>query len=166
MHTTILTSFSIAASLVTARIPGDVGGLEAMRNYPRQFRVGKTIRAADGKDLFRRQAPSGSDGTRTAYFKKGIRGVSLGSLFLFEPWIDQDEWSRIGCNGAQAEKQCGEQLGQDGVNKAFDQHWSSFYTQQDFQDMTSHGLNTIRIPVGFWLYEQSVDKGETFPPGK
>ena len=163
MHFPILMSFSLAASLVAAWIPGDVGGLEARRNYPRQFRGGKTIRAADGMDLFRRQAPSGSNGTRTASLKKGIRGVSLGSLFLFEPWIDQDEWSRIGCNGAQAEKQCGEQLGQGGVNKAFEQHWSSFYTQQDFQDMTSYGLNTIRVPVGFWMYEQSVNKGEIFP---
>lgn len=105
--------------------------------------TGKTVRALDGTNNFEAR------GT-TAQLKSGIRGVNLGSLFVFEPWIAENEWSKIGCGGTASEFDCGKKLGQDGVNKAFQQHWSQFYTQTDFDTMKSYGLNTVRIPVGYW----------------
>lgn len=33
------------------------------------------------------------------------------------------------------------------------------------QQMVSYGLNTVRIPVGYWFLEDIVDNGEHFPQG-
>lgn len=47
-------------------------------------------------------------------------------------------------------------LGQDAANSAFQKHWASWTTQDDIIKMASYGLNTIRMPVGYWLREDLV----------
>ena len=122
--------------------------------------AGKAVRALDGTNNFEARAPSG------AKFQTGIRGVNLGSLFVFEPWIAEQEWSKIGCGGQNSEFDCGKKLGQDGIDKAMQGHWASFYTKADFDAMKSYGLNTVRIPVGYWMREDIVDRAsEPFPRG-
>jgi len=29
-------------------------------------------------------------------------------------------------------------------------HWKSWYTAADFKQMKEYGLNSIRLPVGYW----------------
>ena len=41
-------------------------------------------------------------------------------------------------------------LGKDEASRRLEQHWSSFYSEQDFVLMKQYGLNTVRIPVGYW----------------
>lgn len=94
-----------------------------------------------------------------------IRGVNLGSQFVIEPWMASDEWSSMGCGGTQSEADCVAQLGQDQANAAFAQHWSSWTTKDDIDLMKDYGLNTVRIPVGYWIYEDLVASGEHFPQG-
>ncbi|KAI9725971.1 MAG: hypothetical protein M1828_002299 [Chrysothrix sp. TS-e1954] len=95
-----------------------------------------------------------------------IRGVNLGSLFVFEPWMASKTWAAMGCGNATSEFDCGLQLGQAAVNKTFQQHWNTFITQADIRQIVALGLNTIRIPVGYWMYEAIVDKAsEPFPEG-
>ncbi|CAN0582054.1 unnamed protein product, partial [Ectocarpus sp. 12 AP-2014] len=31
-------------------------------------------------------------------------------------------------------------------------HWKNWYTPQDFKDMKKVGLNSIRLPVGWWYF--------------
>lgn len=111
--------------------------------------------------------PAVSGGKRTTAvpkLEKGRRGVNLGSYLLFEPWISQDEWDNtLGCKGSKSEYDCGKALGQEGVNAAFEKHWQTFYTKQDINDMKNAGLNTIRVPVGHWIYKETVNEGEIFP---
>lgn len=92
-----------------------------------------------------------------------IRGVNLGSLFVFEPWIDSQEWSNTGCAGQQSEFDCVMNKGQDSANKGFQGHWKRWITTSDLDEMMSYGLNTIRVPLGYWLKEDLVDKSEHFP---
>lgn len=94
-----------------------------------------------------------------------IRGVNLGSQFIFEPWIAETAWSDMGCAGQASEFDCVSSLGQDAANTAFAKHWGSWTTQDDIAEMVSYGLNTIRIPVGYWLREDLVDASEHFPRG-
>lgn len=108
--------------------------------------------------------PGGNGGSAPG-LKKGIRGVNLGSYLLYEPWIAQQAWDNMGCSGAQSEYDCGKQMGQEAVDSAFVKHWESFYTQQDITDMKSAGLNTIRVPVGHWIDETTVNSDEIFPRG-
>lgn len=94
-----------------------------------------------------------------------IRGVNLGSQFIIEPWMANDAWSSIGCDGNNDEWTCVEALGQDAADKAFRGHWDTWTTQEDIQQIADLKLNTIRIPVGFWLREELVSDDEHYPRG-
>lgn len=80
-----------------------------------------------------------------------IRGVNMGCLFVFEPWIAENIWSDMGCDGQESEFDCVRSIGQDAANSAFAKHWESWITQADILEMQSYGLNTIRVPVGYCL---------------
>ncbi|KAL0635795.1 hypothetical protein Q9L58_005228 [Maublancomyces gigas] len=94
-----------------------------------------------------------------------IRGVNLGGLFIVEPWMMSDEWNAMGCGGTQSEFDCVLRLGQAGANTAFQAHWNRWITQDDINQIKSLGLNTIRIPVGYWIMESLIDSSEHFPRG-
>jgi hypothetical protein len=95
-----------------------------------------------------------------------IRGVNLGSLFIVEPWMANDEWNAMGCGGTPSEFDCVLKLGQDAADAAFQKHWGSWITQQDLVNMLDLGLNTIRVPVGYWMKEDIVyQDSEHFPRG-
>jgi len=95
-----------------------------------------------------------------------IRGVNLGSLFIMEPWMASTEWASMGCGSAKSEFDCVLALGQAKANSAFQKHWSTWITAADLDTMKSYGLNTIRIPVGYWIHEELVyGNSEHFPQG-
>lgn len=94
-----------------------------------------------------------------------IRGVNLGSLFIVEPWMSSTTWESMGCSGAKSEWDCVVALGQDKANAAFQEHWDTFITASDFDKMKSYGINTVRIPVGYWFVEETIDAGENWPRG-
>ncbi|UKZ69749.1 uncharacterized protein TrAtP1_010753 [Trichoderma atroviride] len=94
-----------------------------------------------------------------------FRGVNLGSQFIIEPWMASDEFSGMGCGGLNDEWSCVQSLGQDAADAAFQKHWDSWITQDDITQIKSLGLNTVRIPVGFWIREDLVQQGEFFPRG-
>lgn len=35
-------------------------------------------------------------------------------------------------------------------------HWNTWITEQDFADIAAAGLNTVRLPVGYWAYNAST----------
>ncbi|BBN00763.1 endoglucanase [Marchantia polymorpha subsp. ruderalis] len=94
-----------------------------------------------------------------------IRGVNLGGLFVVEPWMMNDRWASMGCAGLNDEWQCVKSLGQKAADAAFKRHWSSWITKADIDEIVSYGLNTIRIPLGFWMKEDLVQSDEYFPRG-
>ena len=108
-----------------------------------------------------------SSGTNLFATSKGkIRGVNLGSLFVMEPWIAEQEWSKMGCGQQNSEFDCVSHLGQEHADKVFQKHWDSWITKDDISNIVSLGLNTIRVPIGYWLYEDLVDRStEHFPKG-
>lgn len=71
----------------------------------------------------------------------------------------------MGCGSANDEWQCVNALGQDAADAAFKKHWDSWTTKDDISQIKSLGLNTVRIPVGFWLKEDLVYDGEYYPRG-
>ncbi|KAF3052127.1 hypothetical protein E8E11_011134 [Didymella keratinophila] len=94
-----------------------------------------------------------------------IRGVNLGSLFIVEPWMSSDTWKSMGCGGTKSEWDCVVSLGQEKANAAFQKHWNTFITADDFDKMKSYGINTVRIPVGHWFVEETIIAGENWPRG-
>ncbi|KAH7393608.1 putative glucan 1,3-beta-glucosidase [Cadophora sp. MPI-SDFR-AT-0126] len=40
-----------------------------------------------------------------------------------------------------------------GSASALETHWSTFFTESDIQALAATGLNALRIPIGFWAYD-------------
>lgn len=114
----------------------------------------KPVRAKNGDDLFKI-----SNGA--------LRGVNVGSLFVMEPWMIPNTWTKMGCGKQKAEMDCVEKLGQKTANKRFAKHWDEWIDGDDIDDMVELGLNTVRIPVGFWIYEKLIEQNGRgkFPRG-
>ena len=114
-----------------------------------------TISAGNGRSLKRWLPATGK-----------IRGVNLGSMFVIEPWMASTEWADMGCGNAASEFDCVSALGQAAANVAFQAHWNRWITENDIATMASYGINTIRIPVGYWIDESIVyEDSEHFPEG-
>ncbi|KAF7554650.1 hypothetical protein G7046_g6759 [Stylonectria norvegica] len=144
--TSILAAVAAFASVSHAWLPNDGS---------------KTLPDKRGLSLFE---PQSSD-KRWLPSKTPIRGVNLGSLFVYEPWTDWKEWQTLGCSGQKSEFDCVSSTGQDRSNTAFQKHWNEYITTSDLDEMMSYGLNTIRVPLGYWFKEDLVDGSEHFPKG-
>ncbi|KAK0249669.1 hypothetical protein LTS09_015241 [Friedmanniomyces endolithicus] len=78
-----------------------------------------------------------------------FRGVNLGSWLVLESWMTPDvfqgtdavdQWTFDSTDGAEAK---------------LHQHWSTYITEGDFSNMSSWGINAVRIPIGYWAYNNS-----------
>lgn len=75
------------------------------------------------------------------------------------------EWVTMGCNETYDEWSCVAKLGQTAADAAFATHWDSWTTKEDIELMVSYGLNTIRVPIGFWMNEGLVYGSDNYPRG-
>ncbi|WVQ97868.1 hypothetical protein IAU59_004984 [Kwoniella sp. CBS 9459] len=83
-----------------------------------------------------------------------IRGVNLGGWLLTEKWITpslyesdtEDEWHL-----------CAD-LGKKGCLSRLEDHWGSFFTRDDFEEIKEAGLNSLRIPIGYWAVDVRDDE--------
>ncbi|KAL4870287.1 glucan endo-1,6-beta-glucosidase B [Aspergillus spectabilis] len=99
----------------------------------------KKIYTTTGENIF-----NSTSSKRWLPSESKIRGVNLGTHFIFEPWISN----------------------KDAADSAFAGHWGSWITQDDIAQMREYGLNTVRIPVGYWIKEDLVySDSEHFPRG-
>ncbi|KAF4628737.1 hypothetical protein G7Y89_g9410 [Cudoniella acicularis] len=80
-----------------------------------------------------------------------LRGVNLGGWLVLEKWMDSDaftgafasavdQWTFDSTTGAQA---------------ALETHWSTFFTEDDIKTIAATGINALRIPIGFWAYDNA-----------
>ncbi|KAK3380861.1 glycoside hydrolase family 5 protein [Podospora didyma] len=96
-----------------------------------------------------------------------IRGVNFGGWLISEPWMMCHEWTaNMGCgsdcnNYAQSEFDCmlnSYKNNRAAGNAAFARHWQTWINAGTVQSAHDVGLNTIRIPIGYWSYADIVDK--------
>ncbi|GAA5987199.1 hypothetical protein JCM11641_006057 [Rhodosporidiobolus odoratus] len=85
-----------------------------------------------------------------------VRGVNLGSLFVSEP---------LGCKGYPDEWSCNKVNGLRVMQRRWENHWNTFYQQSDFDEMATLGINTVRLPLGYWTVDSTIDKGEYYAKG-
>ena len=50
----------------------------------------------------------------------------------------------------------------DSARRALEQHWDTFINQSDFQYLASIGINTVRLPIGYWNLGPSYCQGTPF----
>ncbi|EUC34116.1 glycoside hydrolase family 5 protein [Bipolaris zeicola 26-R-13] len=91
-----------------------------------------------------------SQGYKTPSFDFGgqkVRGVNTGGWFVLEPWITPSIFEG---NGAVDEYTLAGAMGKDAAKSMLQNHWNTWYTQDDFNQMAAAGLNMVRIPIGWW----------------
>ncbi|EJC98279.1 glycoside hydrolase [Fomitiporia mediterranea MF3/22] len=89
------------------------------------------------------------------------RGVNLGSWFTLERWIS-DAPFRCAQHPAVSDYDVAR-----GTNakEILEHHWDTWITEPDWLWLSEHGINTVRIPVGFYHVcgaERSVLEGTSF----
>ncbi len=77
-----------------------------------------------------------------------IRGVNLGGWLLLERWITP---SIFGDSKARDEYSLSKQLGAEAAS-VLKIHHDNFITEADFAWIAEHGLNAVRLPVGYWVF--------------
>jgi hypothetical protein len=111
----------------------------------------KTIVAHDGTNLFDSTPGYYRNSTKNKRWSPSsgkIRGVNLGSMFVFEPWLAESAWSSMGCGSYNSEFDCVSGLGQTQANTVFQSHWASWITQSDISQMhysDSSGILDVRV---------------------
>ncbi|KAF8493036.1 glycoside hydrolase family 5 protein [Russula emetica] len=103
-----------------------------------------------------------------------IYGVNLGSWLVLEPWMLPEEWGKMG--GERCDNDCSSCIASefafaaaypgDVVDERFAVHWSTWFTQEDVNNFKDAGINTVRIPLGYWIVEPLVNRvTEHYPRG-
>lgn len=85
------------------------------------------------------------------YSNEKVLGVNLGGWFVLEPWITPsifDDWASE--TTVVDEFTYTQTLGKDEAYKRLTDHWNTWITQDDFNQIKAAGLNHVRIPIGYW----------------
>jgi hypothetical protein len=137
----------------------------------------KDIYSISGVNLFDQSPTNGMYKNITAYRNTTagssralkIRGVNLGSHFIVEPWMIGDIWASSMCAEEGSESDCVYSIGQQEAITFFENHWDTYITEEEIQQIAAYGLNTVRIPLGYWMLESLIDQsckhGEYFLTG-
>ncbi|KAJ4347498.1 hypothetical protein N0V95_005372 [Ascochyta clinopodiicola] len=102
--------------------------------------LGSNASPLETENLAKRAPPFDYNGQK-------VRGVNTGGWFVLEPWITPSIFEG---NSAVDEWTLTEMLGKDAAKSKLQNHWNSWITQDDFNQMAKAGLNHVRIPIGYW----------------
>lgn len=87
-----------------------------------------------------------------------IRGVNLANWFVLEKPMADDLWLQAdgatpfgGQCDAIDEKSLMETLGESAGRARMEAHWESWITEDDICWLARRGLNTVRVPIGYWM---------------
>jgi glucan 1,3-beta-glucosidase len=80
-----------------------------------------------------------------------LRGVNLGGWLVLEKWMNSDVFK--GAFGGDNIKDQYTFDGANGAAEALQHHWDTFFTEADIQKISETGINALRIPIGFWAYD-------------
>ncbi|KAF8238160.1 glycoside hydrolase family 5 protein [Tricholoma matsutake] len=105
-----------------------------------------------------------------AGFSSKIYGVNLGSWLVLEPWMLPGEWISMGgqncadCSTCIRSEFAFVQAYPNTADATFNKHWNTWFSQSDVDALASVGINTVRIPLGYWIVEALVDRRTEFYP--
>jgi glucan 1,3-beta-glucosidase len=78
-----------------------------------------------------------------------LRGVNLGGWLVLEKWMTPSLFT-----GIKSEDEYGlcKELGPQEARTILQIHRDNFITEADFKWIADHGLNALRLPVGYWIF--------------
>lgn len=80
-----------------------------------------------------------------------LQGVNLGGWLVIEKWMTEDLFT--GAFASAKDQYTFDSL--PGSLSALEQHWSTFFTEADITSLAKAGFNALRIPIGYWAYDNS-----------
>ncbi|TFK51862.1 glycoside hydrolase [Heliocybe sulcata] len=80
------------------------------------------------------------------YRHRKQRGVNLGSWFVLERWIIESPFRSAAAPG---QSDLDVARGQD-AKQVLEHHWDTWITRADWEWLAQHGINTVRIPIGYY----------------
>ncbi|KAJ5384730.1 Glycoside hydrolase superfamily [Penicillium concentricum] len=83
------------------------------------------------------------------YGANKVRGVNLGGWLVLEPWITPSIFDAVGDSAVDEWSLCAT-LGANQCRSVLSDHWSTFITADDLNQIARAGMNHVRIPVGYW----------------
>ncbi|KAL1737970.1 glycoside hydrolase superfamily, partial [Schizophyllum fasciatum] len=102
---------------------------------------------------------------------KNVYGVNLGSWLVLEPWMLPQEWLDMGGQNCSDCSQCIRseftfvKAYPDTADQILDEHWTTWFSQEDVNELVRLGINTVRIPVGYNLSPYGASPTQTFQLG-
>ncbi|WVR00081.1 hypothetical protein IAU59_007223 [Kwoniella sp. CBS 9459] len=90
------------------------------------------------------------------------QSVNLGSWFVQEQWMNPSLFTCASGN-KQAEFDVANGWGSvDNARQVLERHWDEWITESDFQYLASIGINTVRLPIGYWSLGPVYCQGTAF----
>jgi glucan 1,3-beta-glucosidase len=80
-----------------------------------------------------------------------LRGVNLGGWLVLEKWMNGELFS--GSFSAANDQYNFDAM--PGASDALKKHWDTFFTESDIQAIGATGINALRIPIGYWAYNNT-----------
>ena len=94
-----------------------------------------------------------------------IRGVNLGGWLVLEPWIAPSLFEQFQPEeGVKDQWTFCERLGPDECRRQLSEHWDTWLTFDELEELADAGINHVRLPVGYWILGD-VRAGEPWVTG-
>lgn len=81
-------------------------------------------------------------------------GTNIGGWMVLEPWITPSLFYRFLGKGqkdaAMDSWTLCEALGPEEGNKVMRAHWDTWYTEEHIKNLSSRGVDMVRLPIGDW----------------
>lgn len=82
-----------------------------------------------------------------------IRGVNIGGWLVLEKWMLPDVFTGAFANAV--DQWTFDQI--PGAKEALQNHWSTYFTEADVENLAGWGINAVRIPIGYWAYKNACE---------
>lgn len=90
---------------------------------------------------------------KTIYQYRQNFGVNFGSLFVLEKYIYGDMFIENTGVELDAIKKCVKKDGVDKTREKLENHWNTYCTDDDWRWLKSKGVQSVRIPIGYWMVD-------------
>ena len=114
-----------------------------------------TIKMPANSDIAKRDLP------KWDWTKDKVYGTNLGGLFLLERWMYEDWMVEKGGEDAWDEYTMSKNVG-DGMYDILNEHFDSWFTEDDMDTLADAGVNMLRIPIGYWPFVSADEAGEPY----
>lgn len=92
----------------------------------------------------------GPPNEKSIYQSRQNFGVNFGSLFVLEKYIFDEMYIDGASVELDAIKNYVNKFGIDNTRAKLEQHWLNYCTDNDWAWLKNHGIQSIRIPIGYW----------------